>query len=112
MVRPGSCLRGVDAWGFSIVLYWPMSCALFSSYVARLRSRPSWAAITARHRPRNPSPNPQPTRQRHPCPQNGAEDALDASAVRSRLVVFKVGKDKDASQVVVLGRPDRSTRNP
>ncbi len=40
-----------------------------------------------------------------PLPDKQGQEALDASAVRSRLVVVKAGKDNGARQVVILGRP-------
>jgi len=58
-------------------------------------------------RPAQGQPNPiaVTTQAAAPPQDKRGQVALDGSAVRSRLVVLNVGKDNDARQLVMLGRP-------
>jgi hypothetical protein len=67
------------------------------------------AAVVGCHKsePAAVQPNPapattQPAARGH---EKGGQVVLDGSAVRSRLAVLTVGKENDAKQVVILGRP-------
>ena len=52
-----------------------------------------------------PNPVPATARTAATVQEKAGQAVLDGSAVRSRLVVRTVGKENDAKQIVVLGRP-------